>query len=272
MRRKFVPVLIYPAVIVSTIALAGQENVPPAQSPAEANDIRQLLEMTGAGKTFIPLLPAMFAPLKKALPKVPEEFWDELLRGVTAEGVVDRIVPFYEKYYTEDDVKQLISFYQSPVGRKVIQVQPELQRDLLADGQRWGAELAGQAMMRLAEKGYIQKAHSRLVSAPQPVYPPLAKNARIQGVVKLQAVIDTDGSIAYLRLISGHPLLVNAAMDAVQHWRYEPTLVDGKAVTVLTEIDVNFTLQDNKAEVRTSEQPARASSGRPAVNAGWGKA
>jgi protein TonB len=65
--------------------------------------------------------------------------------------------------------------------------------------------------------------------------------------VKLQAVIDTDGSIAYLRLISGHPLLVNAAMDAVQHWRYEPTLVDGTAVTVLTEIDVNFALQDNKA-------------------------
>ena len=115
-------------------------------------------------------------------------------------------------------------------------------------GQQWGAELAGQAIMRLADKGYIQKGQARLVSAPQPVYPPLAKNAHIQGVVKLQAVIDTDGSIAHLSLISGHPLLVKAAMDAVQHWRYEPTLVDGKAVTVLTEIDVNFALQGDKTE------------------------
>ena len=115
-------------------------------------------------------------------------------------------------------------------------------------GQQWGAELAGQDIMRLADKGYIQKGQARLVSAPQPVYPPLAKNAHIQGVVKLQAVIDTDGSIAHLSLISGHPLLVKAAMDAVQHWRYEPTLVDGKAVTVLTEIDVNFALQGDKTE------------------------
>ena len=86
MRRKFVPVLIYPAVIVSTIALAMQENVPPPQALAEVNDIRQLLEMTGAAKAFIPLLPAMLAPLKKALPKVPEEYWDEFSKGFTAEG------------------------------------------------------------------------------------------------------------------------------------------------------------------------------------------
>jgi hypothetical protein len=85
-RRKFVPVLIYPAVIVSTIALAMQENVPPPQALAEVNDIRQLLEMTGAAKAFIPLLPAMLAPLKKALPKVPEEYWDEFSKGFTAEG------------------------------------------------------------------------------------------------------------------------------------------------------------------------------------------
>jgi signal peptidase I len=117
-------------------------------------------------------------------------------------------------------------------------------------GQQWGAELAGQAIMRLADKGYIQKGQARLVSAPQPVYPPLARNARIQGVVKLQALIDTDGSIAHLSLISGHPLLVKAAMDAVQHWRYEPTVVNGKAVTAITEIDVNFKLtpQGDKTE------------------------
>ena len=248
MRGKFVLGFASVAVIVSTSRLVGQENVPATNTPAEASDVRQLLEMTGQAKTLVQLLPAMLAPLKKSLPKVPEEVWNELVRGVTADRLIDRIVPVYQKYFSEDDVRQWIGFYQSPLGRKIVQVQPELARDSLSAGQQWGAEIAAQAMTRLVEKGYIQPSHPRIVSAPQPAYPDLARSARVQGVVKLQAVIDADGSIAHLSLINGHPLLVKAAMDAVQHWRYETTLMNGQAVAVVTEIDVNFTLQDNKTE------------------------
>ena len=248
MRRKFVPALIYPAVIVGTMAWALQENLPPTNAPAEPNDIRELLEMTGVAKELIQLGPAMLAPIKKACPQVPKEVWDEFLRGVTAEGLVDRVVPIYQKYYTEEDVRQLINFYRSSVGRKTVQVQPELLRDSLAAGQQWGAELAGQALVRLGEKGYIQKAHPKFISGQPPAYPPVARSARVQGVVKLRALVDKDGSIASLSLISGHPLLVNAAIGAVQNWRYEPSFSGGQAVVVLTEIDVNFTLQDNKTE------------------------
>ncbi len=79
---------------------------------------------------------------------------------------------------------------------------------------------------------------------PRPDYPPLAKMARIQGVVRLEAVISTAGTIQNLKLISGHPLLVPAALDAVARWRYQPTLLNGEPVEVLTEIDVNFHLAD----------------------------
>jgi protein TonB len=82
------------------------------------------------------------------------------------------------------------------------------------------------------------------VSQPKPVYPPLAKAARVQGTVSFQAVIGTDGTVRNLQLISGPPLLVQAAMMAVQQWVYEPTLLNGKPVEVITTIDVNFTLQD----------------------------
>jgi periplasmic protein TonB len=83
---------------------------------------------------------------------------------------------------------------------------------------------------------------ANLISQPKPVYPPLAKAARVQGVVKFEAQISKDGSIQNLHLISGPPLLVQAAMQAVQNWKYRPTLLNGEPVEVITTIDVNFTL------------------------------
>ena len=83
---------------------------------------------------------------------------------------------------------------------------------------------------------------ARLVFSPRPGYPALARAARVQGVVRLQAVIDINGAIKNLHVVSGPPLLVTAAVAAVQQWRYQPTLLSGQPVEVATEIEVNFTL------------------------------
>jgi protein TonB len=83
---------------------------------------------------------------------------------------------------------------------------------------------------------------AKLVNRPTPVYPPLAKQARIQGTVKFNAIIGRDGAIANLTLVSGHPLLVPSATEAVRRWVYQPTLLNGEPVEVVTQIDVNFTL------------------------------
>jgi periplasmic protein TonB len=83
---------------------------------------------------------------------------------------------------------------------------------------------------------------ARLIFQPTPEYPPVAKMARIQGTVRLEAVIGTDGRVENLKVISGHPLLLKAAADAVSRWRYQPTLLNGEPVEVLTEIDVIFQL------------------------------
>ena len=93
---------------------------------------------------------------------------------------------------------------------------------------------------RIKVGGNVQSA--RLVRQPRPVYPPLAKQARISGVVKLGAIISKDGTIQHLEVISGHPLLVPAALEAVKQWVYQPTLLNGEPVEVQTQIDVNFTL------------------------------
>jgi len=83
---------------------------------------------------------------------------------------------------------------------------------------------------------------ARLIFQPKPVYPPLAKQARISGSVQFTAIIGRDGTIQNLTIVSGHPLLRQAAMDAVRQWRYQPTLLNGEPVEVVTQIDVNFTL------------------------------
>ncbi len=75
-----------------------------------------------------------------------------------------------------------------------------------------------------------------------PQYPPLARQARIQGIVVLAAVIGCDGAMQSLRVVSGHPLLVPAAIDAVKQWRYRPYLLNGSPVEVETQITVNFVL------------------------------
>ena len=81
-----------------------------------------------------------------------------------------------------------------------------------------------------------------LIRKVQPAYPPLARQARIQGQVVLQAEISKNGSIENLRLISGHPMLAPAAIEAVKQWRYKPYLLNGEPVAVETTVQVNFTL------------------------------
>jgi TonB family protein len=80
------------------------------------------------------------------------------------------------------------------------------------------------------------------LSGLRPSYPPLARQARIQGTVVLKAVIGKDGLVETLTVGSGHPMLVPAALDAVKHWKYKPYLLNGKAVEVDTEIWVDFSL------------------------------
>ena len=93
---------------------------------------------------------------------------------------------------------------------------------------------------RIQLGGQIQVA--KIISQPSPIYPPLARQARIQGSVLLHAVLDKDGRVSELQVISGHPLLVQAALDAVKQWRYRPTLLNNEPVEVDTTITVTFVL------------------------------
>src|SRR5260370_17648570 len=83
---------------------------------------------------------------------------------------------------------------------------------------------------------------TQILSTPKPAYPPEAKQARIQGVVKLSVIIGKDGTVQDIKAMSGQPILVPASLEAVRQWIYKPTLLNGQPVEVETVVDVNFTL------------------------------
>lgn len=83
---------------------------------------------------------------------------------------------------------------------------------------------------------------ARLKHEVMPVYPIIAKSARVEGTVRLSASIAPNGTVQDLQVLSGSPLLTEAAQNAVKQWVYQPTYLNGKPVEVLTEIDVHFAL------------------------------
>ena len=83
-----------------------------------------------------------------------------------------------------------------------------------------------------------------LIHRVQPQYPVLARQARVQGIVVLRAMISREGKIENLQVVSGHPLLVKSAMEAVLQWRYRPYYLNTEPVEVETQVTVNFTLSN----------------------------
>ena len=80
----------------------------------------------------------------------------------------------------------------------------------------------------------------RLLFGPEPEYPPLAKMSRISGVVIIEAIIDENGNVKGMRAISGHPILIPAALSAVSKRRYEPTVLDGQPTPIDLRVEVSF--------------------------------
>jgi len=112
---------------------------------------------------------------------------------------------------------------------------------LLASASRVFAQAPAQTPKRIRVGGQVMGA--KLVHQVPPKYPQEAKKAGIQGTVRLDVLIGSDGSVIDMKVLSGDQTLTKAAMKAVSKWRYKPTLLRGAPVEVLTEVDINFKLR-----------------------------
>jgi protein TonB len=77
----------------------------------------------------------------------------------------------------------------------------------------------------------------------EPIYPALARSARVQGVVEIEGVINEEGRIEQIKVVTGHPLLKDAAIDCVRKWKYEPGLLNGQIIEMPIKISVRFQLR-----------------------------
>jgi hypothetical protein len=117
--------------------------------PQFEKDIRKLIELSGSVGSAGQLMDRMIENYKKILPDVPDAFWAGIREEISAEALVDKIVPIYARHYTHDDIKQLIAFYESPIGKKLQEKTPIITQESMQVGEAWGREIAIMIQARL---------------------------------------------------------------------------------------------------------------------------
>jgi hypothetical protein len=146
------PIFLIVVLMSFSIFLAAQgDNKAKGTNEKEAKiaDIRKLMEITGSGNIGMQVLNSMIDSYRKMLPQVPQSFWDEFLKDVNPQSLVELIIPIYDKYLTHDEIKDIIKFYESPSGRKLIQVLPQITNESMEAGRIWGKEMGERIIERL---------------------------------------------------------------------------------------------------------------------------
>ena len=113
------------------------------------------MELTGSGNLGVQVTSNLFDMYKKNYTQVDPAFWNEMQKEVSADGLINLVVPIYDKHFSEQEIDALITFYSSPAGKKIIQTMPVVMQESMAAGQQWGKELSEKVMERMKAKGYL---------------------------------------------------------------------------------------------------------------------
>ena len=122
------------------------------QAQSKSDKIKTLLKLTGSADIRTQVSKQMIAALKTNMKSVPEGFWDAFEQEINAENLIERIIPIYEKHYSEKDIDGLITFYQSDLGKKVTATLPAIMQESMKIGQTWGKEIAERSIKKLKEQ------------------------------------------------------------------------------------------------------------------------
>ncbi|MHC5612873.1 MAG: DUF2059 domain-containing protein [Nostoc sp.] len=127
-----------------------------AQEIEKNNNIKKLFEITGVKNISQQIITQLLNNLKSDFPQVPQKFWDNFAAEIRPDDIVNETIPIYNKYFTNEEVKQLITFYQTPLGQKTITVLPQLSQESYDVGRRYGRAAAQRALKKLEAEGYIR--------------------------------------------------------------------------------------------------------------------
>jgi TonB family protein len=294
-----------PAVFLSILcAVSASARAQAPADPVKIAQIHRLLEVMDIANNVAQVTPGSIPDLEKLTdslltwPGAPPEVLErakkrqQLSREIMLAkfhdvDFVDLLVPIYDTHYSLDDINALIAFYQTPTGRRTLEVQPlittEFRQSLtpilltimkdtqeqikrehpeldaskdprpnfgpLSGGVVGGISTAappppppppGGHLTRITKGGDVVAATATNKIAP--IYPELARQAHLEGTVRLHTLIDNDGSVIEVTYVSGPSMLVQAAIDAVKQWRFHPTILNGVPVQVECVLEINFRL------------------------------
>jgi TonB family protein len=254
--------------------------------PVLQADLRRLFEDLGVDKLLgkqvdqaIDIMSTMLKSDARLTPEFTDEFVRRTRAGLLDGRVQDMTMQEYAKFFTHEELQQMIAYRESPVARKAAELAPRMMTDISTQVEEIVQELGKQTALDIARQhpeylktgsgadagalvmGILGAAPETSPPAPvtgesvdanleqlhlikrvEPGYPPRAKAERVQGTVEFTALIGHDGKVESVTLVRGHPLLVPAAKEAVLQWEFEPYLVAGQAMKVVTNLQVNFDL------------------------------
>jgi TonB family protein len=288
--------------IVCVVSVSAQAQAP--ADPAKIAQIHRLLAVMDIANNVARVAPGTFQETDKLTdslltwPGAPPEVLERakkrqglsreiMLAKFHAVDFVELLVPIYDKHYSLDDINALIDFYQTPTGRKTLEVEPlisvevrqaltptlyKIMKDTQEQLKKEHPELdasndprpnfgplsggvyggvprgmeppppppppSSQHTMRITKGADVAAATATNKVAP--IYPELARQARVQGDVRLHTVIDTDGHVIEVAYVSGPAMLVQAAIDSVKQWRFRPTILNGVPVQVECVLEIEF--------------------------------
>ena len=146
-----------PAILIFALSCsleAGAQGTAAASKNTKEAAIRRLLDVTGVARMGVQVMDTLIDSFRKGSPAVPQQFWTEFRSEIRAQDVVDIVVPIYDRHFSEDEVRGVLAFYETPVGKRLLEKQPVIMQESMQAGQEWGRILAQKAAARLKEKGY----------------------------------------------------------------------------------------------------------------------
>jgi len=142
---------IMPVVLVCMFVAGGAEEKESDASSKRA-DIKRMIHLSGAGHLGNRIMNQMISAFKHGMPQVPEKFWTDITAEIDPNEMVEMAVPCYEEHFTHDEIKELIKFYESPIGKKMVSVIPHISQECTLKGQEWCRKLGEKVAEKLQEQ------------------------------------------------------------------------------------------------------------------------
>lgn len=156
-----------PATSRGTAKIAVSHKPAAESEAAKVADIRKLLQLTGSREMVNQMKGTLMEQFKQASPNLPPEMFDEMLSEMKAEDLEEAIIPIYVKHFTAADIKHLIAFYESPFGRKVTRVMPQILQESNEVGMDWGQNIVTRVATKWRKEGKLTEREYEQLVGPE---------------------------------------------------------------------------------------------------------